>query len=391
VSSTMRAQADMITETICIYINCRLIKDHHKFVVLQADIMHVDLKLGAAHTIFQLPPPPLNEDEPWPPREPQIHHIAIQPRDRQWQGALPSITLRHIMGFFAVRVVLDPSQTGYLLEVELLLDVVAQQRVPLSRDLYVEEHFRVYNEDHIFEKYVLSARLVCYDAANTIATSSIRTDTFDVGTGLVANQALEIAVIQFLQEYHVLWAEIFSRVASHCSTQESPKESKEEREQAPAWGARAARGSQPVQSREQLEVIAALLEEQWESAAHRKVFIDYCFLTDELIYYALKGQASGSDTHAFVGHQSSLLYSAALGSHEFSCIGASFQQFGQRVPRVISYWVEQLATLLSFFPASRAGVRHLRMLLKECDWTTTAEEDCDSPVSPDNERDHRLT
>ena len=381
----------IIVERLNIFIHCRIIKDHRKVVVLEASLMKPKMKIDSSNVMFQLPAVPLNPDEEWPPRSVQEALLVAQTvalhkfSESDFEDL--SFRVKHAMGFFLITVVaLWPngkrevctdmaelprlktrreesgseieSEPLYVVEIRLNVEALKASRSMLLRDQYVEEHLRIYNSQQVFEKYVVHARLRCGDRYQH---TSIRSDTFDLGhKGHSAANALEVAIVSFLQKHHKLWSDLFQEVYGSEKSPTSVANSSFEE----------GSGSLFVSSEEQLAQMDQLLYRLWSDADYNKLFMDYCFFTDELIYYALKGQASGADTHSFVGGLCSLLYSATLCNLEFDSIGAQYIQCGKPVPDLLLLWVEQLALLLSFFPENRSVSRPLRVLLNSLEWAT---------------------
>jgi len=364
-----------IVERLKIFVHCRLIKDHRKVLVLEATMMKPQMAVSLRSVVFELPAVPVDPAEVWPPEdltpEDFTRHIVLHKFTEADKEEL-KFRVKHVMGFFVTKILAEWAESGrkeecdnaiegwngeqgdeppttYIIELSLDLEALKEFRSTILRDQYVEEHFRIYNSQQIFEKYVVHARLKC---GARFKNTSVRTDTFDVGSkDKAAAQALEVAIVRFLTDHHKLWSTTFIKIFEQASGSPSV--------------------SDVTPTVDQLLDVEAVISGLWTDPAYNKLFLDYCFFTDELIYYALKGQASGADTHSFVGGLCTLLYSATLCNHEFDSIGAAFTKFGRPVPDLLLLWVEQLAFLLSFFPENRAVSRPLRVLLNSLPWATT--------------------
>lgn len=354
----------VVKETICIFINCRLIKDHHKVVVLEAAVVQPLLRLSTVRLTFMLPPLTLQKVLEgsaegllsWPDPEADIElcqSIAVDIHGQVSEDTEgPEVLVKHVMNFFTVTTHPNSPSTQHtkVLQVHLNVDALRQHQQALARDQFAEEHFHVYNTCQPHEKHLVHARIMLEGPAATYTRSAMRTDTFDVGSAPgMACQKLELAVVAFLQQHHTLWSEIFESVND-------------------ALTAAAVSGSN-----EALALTTTVLTEKWADEKFRTLFLDYCYLTDELLYYALKGQVSNAEVHPFVGPLCSLLYSSSLCNIEFSELGASFKQSGQAPPLALSAWVDQLSFLLSFFPDNRSMARPLFTLLNSLDWAKVEE------------------
>jgi len=352
-------------EVLNIFINCRVIKDHRKVVTLQAIVMRPSIKFDNSDVCFVVPPVPQDDDSEWPPPElasPEFKQtVMVRKLNHANEFATTKqldLKLKHLMGFFTVNLVPtpaqdhDPEQTKLMLEISLNLDALRDNRVGLRKDRFVEERLRIYDAQQlpdIFEKHLLHVRLSC---GPNHGFKSIRTDTFDVSNKFSACQAIEMAIVHFLQGFHVFWSNVSQQLSNSFTGSADTEQHL----------------GVTITSSEELRKLETVLCKLEEDEQFKNIFLDYCFLTEELIYLSLKGQASGSDTHTFVGDLASLLYTASLQNRQLQAIGLLFQKFGCCVPKLLSCWVDQLAVMLSYLPESRSASRPMRNLLLSLEW-----------------------
>jgi hypothetical protein len=86
---------------------------------------------------------------------------------------------------------------------------------------------------------------------------------------------------------------------------------------------------------------------------HAALFTEFSFLTDEIVFYGIKGNASGGQTHLFINHLSHLLFAASLAScAPFNAVLRQFIHQQRPLPPPIAAWVHKLEYALGRLPAA---------------------------------------
>lgn len=287
------------------------------------------------------PPVPADDLIGWPPAESgqAKYHCQLEISNPWLQAAL--FVVKSAMHFFQVEIdgiplstvhqpplcigrhtVVQPGET-VMLTVKLNVDSLQSCKNIFKRQRFLEEHFSLYNCHSVLEigscEYHQIMVRLCI--APTLIRKVMRVAVFDVGSKVYhASSILEMRVVDFLQTYTTFW-------------------------------------SQLVPELEDLD--AALSDEQLQSLGidlvnceeHAALFTEFSFLTDEIVFYGIKGNASGGQTHLFINHLSHLLFAACLAScAPFNAVLRQFHQQQRPLPPPIAAWIHKLEYALGRLP-----------------------------------------
>jgi len=354
-----------------ITITCRLVKDYQEVVVFRANCRRPQMELSTTDLVFigrdtavssslssvssspALSSPPTPTDaiyEPQPQPQPAIPDRLLKKRDsetyvleiepeahtlsiRNLHSRPLRYTLRNDSLFFTVQCGDSPNEKDvgqvYHVVVRPNMSAILEKLNQILKDKYVEEHFSVYNCNNLTEKYWVSVRL---------STGHLRHFSTSPGPKTAYPfQSLEHTISRFLRSFNRFWAD---------------------QQQAIVEGA------------------GAGAEEEY-----MQLYVELHYITDELVFYGLKGQVG-----QFVFHLATLLYSVLFRHPVFSSFFAtsSVQSSSSSPPTLpsapwassrptstsyvdvfqppLSKWVGQLSHFLSFHPDRRDDILPLRRL-----------------------------
>lgn len=200
---------------------------------------------------------------------------------------------------------------------------------------FMEEHLAIYNRHQLTESYVIALRLTTQD--------QLRFFYMSPGTkSQYAFNKLENTVTKFLSDFHNMFDSVVTNI----------NEIKER-----SYDVDVTSGP-PKDAKSVSKQCLALLTNTFKSNHYDDLYFDLVYITDELVFYGLKGYVGH-----FVFQLANLFYSVVLNHaimNELLSFGAV-----DILQRIWKQWVGQLTHFLSHFPKGYKGTSVLKRLLQE--------------------------
>jgi len=265
-------------------------------------------------------------------------------------------------------------------------DIVKNKSEEIMREKYIEEHITIYNAEDLREFRWVRLRLSMVEDTEHDSGADVEFHSAPGRSKAHPFSFLEESSVQFLRVAGGFWAEYLLRLQSLDGRERLALEGGA----AAAGGAATVEGSPPCPSvpaaatalhlARQMDELA--LDSSETGQEYRKLLHELHYLTDELVFNALKEHEASS---AF--HLASLLFTVVLRSEPFDSFstagaagagafgGVKKVQVAERAehhqeahtrqarPRVLQDWVSRLSHFLSFFPEKRDDIGLLRSLL----------------------------
>eukprot|EP00658_Telonema_sp_P-2_P016808 TRINITY_DN16506_c0_g2_i1.p1 TRINITY_DN16506_c0_g2~~TRINITY_DN16506_c0_g2_i1.p1 ORF type:complete len:2939 (-),score=572.88 TRINITY_DN16506_c0_g2_i1:155-8971(-) len=324
-------------ETITVFVNCRQIKDYRRQLTLQSNICVPWISVQESELWLHCPPVPSEDTEEWPPAT-QDHTYSCELQVHNPSQVPAVFKIKSAMHFFDVSTdstELDenlcskkqgtvPPGKSVTLQVTINKSTLSSCRHLFMRHLFLEERFSLYPSHGLFQTgncdfHRVAVRLV---VSPELVRKVMRLSFFDVGSKEYhASRILETRVIKFVRAFNVFWFNISI-------------------------------GLTPDTTRDSLCDLLQMLDHEPD---HEALFVEFSFLLDEIIFYGMKGTASGGQTHLFINHLSHLMFSATLSN----CV--PFNQILDQIldhedqlpiPAAITAWIHKLAFAIARLPSA---------------------------------------
>eukprot|EP00455_Lapot_gusevi_P004473 TRINITY_DN11857_c0_g1_i4.p1 TRINITY_DN11857_c0_g1~~TRINITY_DN11857_c0_g1_i4.p1 ORF type:complete len:546 (+),score=45.52 TRINITY_DN11857_c0_g1_i4:52-1689(+) len=367
-----------------ININCRTIKDYQETILFRANCRPPQVRVSLLEVVFVGQKVQTSESNEHDNEEKEPINLSLDVSPAQQELVIRNLynrpltyTVRNSSLYFIVEnltlgeppvknmatwTIQEPN-AEHILIVRPNMQVVIEHHHLFIKNKYVEEHLTIYNRSQLSEKYLVSLRFT---------TGILRHFFLAPGPkNAFPFSKLEDTVAKFLQDFskwtHPLFhlhrsQSSFSAPSSllHSSFSTSSIESLDSEADA----------SNSTNSRAMFTLDwVELFLDACSTEAYAQLFFDYRYITDEFVFYGLKG---------YVGHfafqLADLLYSFVFKDRLFNHLRrlwlsettiSSSHSYRRRIEGFVESWVIQLKYFLDHFPRFNKDTAPLRQLYQQ--------------------------
>lgn len=290
-----------------LYVRCRLVKDYQQVVKVRAQCLLPQMSISSSELNF-------------------IGEVADKDK---YQPKSAELTIKNLMeeplkyevrsDFCLCFSVITPKKciiSGKNTHTLTVLPVMSQIQKTSDwlHNKSVEEHFTIYNRKNLREKWWIMVRF-------TLSSLSLQIfPTPGTKSGVIFS-SLEERILLFLSEFS-------SQVDRNVSFFMRNKEEEQ----------------QPQRPEDMEGELLAIFQKR----SFLRLYFDLHYLTDELVFYALKGKVGQTFFDL-----AKLLYCALLNHRIFGLISSNGDKPIPQIPQLIKQWGGQLTHFLSYFPHRR--------------------------------------